>query len=176
MQGWNKIPWLAQGQPQPPWISVCSIESGSWSWRAPVKTSHIFLCGVWASKSPLCNYLLSLRWNGQDLLFSLCGNSLLPADSPSCLLPPIAPRLSREWIPVPERGKQEVSRWWLWITRNTVFPFGAPHLNVVRLALPPSFLCNLKPLCSAEGYLFLPFLMGSYPTISPDQLLLCCSD
>ena len=60
MQGWNKIPWLAQGQPQPPWISVCSIESGSWSWRAPVKTSRIFLYSVWASKSPLCNYLLSL--------------------------------------------------------------------------------------------------------------------
>lgn len=75
-----------------------------------------------------------MKWSGSSLI-SLWK---LPPPGRLTLLPSPtnSSRIEQGMNSCSRRSKQEVSRWWLWITHQLRFPFSVPHLNVFRLALP----------------------------------------
>lgn len=149
-------------------MSICSAENGSWSWHAPVKTSHIFPCGVWASKTLLCNYLLFLCEMVRIFSISLWILAT-PGRFTLFLLPPTALRLGRPGTNSCTRKKQAGSVLAVAvITHNIEVSFGcfAPLLLFI-LPCPfpsgavsghfpgPSLKC-LRPLLSYLPNWFLP--------------------
>lgn len=171
--------WLALGQP---W-SLLAEHMLHWKWvmgqHAPVKTSHIFLCGMWASKTPLCNYLLFLCkmvriFSYISVILLTSGRfTLLPSTNSLQTKPGTNSRTRKQHTGSALVVAASYPQHWGFLS---VFYTSAS----VHSALPLSFRCSARllswPFSAVWGHLFLTFLAGSYPTSFHDQLLLCCSD